>query len=387
MKKPMMFLAAVAAAMTAGAKPGAVAEGYPDWQGAVDKNHISGRHLCASDLRHKATVVVDFEADDKLADLFALAAKLVAQTGLDGLAKWDWDAKPELPRDVVVVLSSRGGAKDGAKISEALQAKDLDAALKKAVGGLACSIYTDVTFDGAPDSEGKRPFVYVMGPEGKEPAYQGTLDEKGVTEAVKAIAAEKKKAAALDWKPFFGNLPEPVSYPTYPATIAKGKPLAALEATLLRDVAGKDAGKAKEAQILYDALQQTRSDMGFRAQIEALTKSPHRAYYDVQQLMKYWPRERQRFAAEIAKINAIPQVKKLAIGYTKAMNWMDPNFTCKNATEAKKIVAELKKLKKDLAALKELKEPKLEPIKIAAMDLDSKVDMLIDTIPNRLPEK
>ena len=388
--KKMMFLAAVAAtmAMTAGAKPATVVEGYPDWQGAVDKNHISGRYLCPSDLRHKVTVIVDIDAGDKLAEQLAPVPKLVDQVGLDNLAKWEWETHPELPRNVIVVLSCHGGPKDEAKIREMLGSKELAAPVKAAIGGLACSIYSGVTFEGAPDSEGKRPFVYVMGPEGKEPLFQGTLDEKSVYGAIKAIEETKPKVAAMGWKPFFGSLPEPVSYPTYGATIAKEKPLAALTATLQRDIGGKDEAKAKEAQILFDALEQTRSDIGLRARAEIRT-APHRAYYDVQQLVKYWPRERQRFAMELAKINAVPQAKKLAAAYCDVMVWNDPAFTVRNAGEAKKIVGKLQKIKKDLAAIKDLKDvPKpLEPLKYAAMDLDSKVDMLIDTIPNRLPEK
>ena len=379
MKKTMM-LVAVLAAMTVNAKPGAVAEGYPDWQGAVDKNHIAGRYICASDLRHKVTVVVDFEVGEKLAEELSLAAKLVATTGLSGLAKWDWESKSELPREVIVVLSSRGGAKDAAKVNEVLASKELDASVKAAVGGLACSIYTDVTFEGAPDSAGKRPFVYVMGPEGKEPIYQGALDDGGVSAAMTEIGTAKSKLAGTKWLPFFGTLPEPVSYPDYAATIAKGKPLAALEAKLLKDLAGKDADKAKEAQILYDALQQTRSDLGMRARAELRT-SPHRAYYDVQTLAKYWPREKQRFATEMAKLNAVPQAKKLAVAFTKIMAWTDPKFTVRNMGDAKKIVGELKKIKKDLAPIKELKDPKFDPLRVAAMDMDSKVDMLMDTIP------
>ena len=389
--KKTMFLAAVAAAMamTAGAKPGAaVLDGYPDWQGAVDKNHISGRYLCASDLRHKVTVVVDIEAGDNLAEQLAPVTKLVSKVGLDNLAKWEWETNPELPRDVIVVLSNCGGPKDAAKIKETLESKDLSAPLKAAVGGLACSVYTGITFEGAPDSAGKRPFVYVMGPEGKEPLYSGTLDEKSSHEALKAIETTMPKVASMGWKPFFGSLPDPVSYPTYGATIAKGKSLAQLEATLLKDIAGKDEDKAKEAQILYDALEQTRSDIGLRARAEIRT-APHRAYYDVQQLAKYWPKEKQRFAMEMAKINAIPQAKKLAAAYCDVMTWINPEFTVRNAGEAKKVVGKLQKIKKDLAAIKDLKDvPKqLEPLKYAAMDLDSKVDMLIDTIPNRLPEK
>ena len=390
MKRLMMLaVGAVALAMTAGAKPGAVIDGYPAWEGAVDKNHISGRYLCPSDLRHKVTAVVELEANDALPAQLATVARLVAKTGLTGLATRNWDDDPTLPRDVIVVVSNRGGAKDAPKFEEALKAKDGDATSLKVVGSLACSIYSDVTFEGAPDSAGKRPFVYVMGVEGKEPIFSGAFDDTGVVGALQAIDNEKSKAASSGWKPFFGTLPEPVSYPTYAADIAKAKPLGALTAKLQADIAGKDEAKAKEAQILYDALEQTRSDIGLRIRMEVRT-APHRAYYDAQVLKKYWPREADRFQSELAAISKIPQVKKLAVGFCKVMAWEDPKFVCKNASDAKKIVAELKKFKKDLElmkAIKNPKDPKLEMLKAIAMGVDSKVDMLIDTIPNRLPEK
>ena len=55
--KKYLLLAGVLCAEALWAAPAGkaepVAEGYPDWQGAVDKNHIAGRYLCASDLRQR----------------------------------------------------------------------------------------------------------------------------------------------------------------------------------------------------------------------------------------------------------------------------------------------------------------------------------------------
>jgi hypothetical protein len=58
---------------------------------------------------------------------------------------------------------------------------------------------------------------------------------------------------------------------------------------------------------------------------------------------------------------------------------------CKNAGEAKKIVAELeKKIKPQLA---KMKDSKVIAVQNGALILDSQVDELIATIPSRLPEK
>ena len=70
--------------------------------------------------------------------------------------------------------------------------------------------------------------------------------------------------------------------------------------------------------------------------------------------------------------------------FCKVMVWADPAFTCKNAGEAKKIVAELNKMKKDLD---KLKKSEVIVIQNGALLMDTQVDELIATIPSRLPEK
>ena len=85
------------------------------------------------------------------------------------------------------------------------------------------------------------------------------------------------------------------------------------------------------------------------------------------------------------KMKAVPDAEKLAKIFTKVMVWADPDFVCKNASEAKKIVAELeKKVKPQLA---KMKESKVIVIQNGALLVDSQVDELIATIPSRLPEK
>ena len=395
--KKYLLLAGVLCAEALWAAPAGkaepVAEGYPDWQGLTSKAYIMGRDLCPSDLRHKAVVVIDVEPNDKLQSQFLLASRFVQMTGLSTTefgANWE---TLELPRDMIVVLSFHGTVKDRDKISEALKYKGEDVSITVGLSALrsqGCGIYDDVTFTGSPDTTGKRPYIYVMGPTGKEPLYQGALDEAAIKPASAAVRKAKKEISdwEIKWRPFFGNVDEPKFHPQLAKALEKGKnaklaPLAAVSKAILKDVESKDEEKAKEAQVLYDAINQTRSDLVMRIKMEA-TACPHRAYYDIQQLIKYWPSEKKRVETVMARMKAIPEAEPLAKMFCKVMVWADPDFTCKNAGEAKKIVAELTKMKKDLA---KLKASKTESIQNAANMMESQLDGLIMSIPGRVPEK
>ena len=388
-----MTVVALLAPMMLSAAPGKtdpVAEGYPDWQGISAKSYIMGREICPSDLRHKVTVVVEIEPGEKLQSQLVLVGKFVERTGLSRLgfgANWE---TLELPRDVIVVVSNRGGGKDKdhEAIKESLKYKGEDASVAQTLAyirSMGCSIYDDVTFTGAPDSTGKRPFVYVMGPEGKEPLCQGELNDAMVKTANGAIAKAKKEIGGweIKWRPFYGNIDEPKFFPQIAKALEKGKPLAPVEKAILKDVVAKDPEKAKEAQILYDALCQTRSDLVMRIKME-VAACPHRAYYDIQQLVKFWPAEKKRLEAAYAKLKAIPEAEKLAKMFIKLKTWGEPEFTCKNAGEAKKIVAELNKMKKDL---EKMKESKVIVVQNGALLMDIQVDELISLIPAKVPEK
>ena len=381
---PSLMLAAPAA------KTDPVAEGYPDWQGISAKSYITGREITPSDLRHKVTVVVDIQPNDKLQEQLVLVGKLVERTGLSRTefgANWE---TLELPRDVIVVVSNRGGGKDKdhEAIKEALKYKGEDQQITVAllsIRSMGCAVYDDVTFTGGPDTTGKRPFVYVMGPAGKEPLCQGELNDAMVKTANAAIAKGKKQIAGweIKWRPFYGNVDEPKFFPVLAKTLEKGKPLAPVEKAILKDVVAKDPEKAKEAQILYDALCQTRSDLVMRIKME-VAACPHRAYYDIQQLVKFWPGEKKRLEAVYAKLKSVPDAEKMAKMFMKLKTWAEPEFTCKNAGEAKKILAELNKMKKDL---EKMKESKVIVVQNGALLMDIQVDELISIIPSKVPEK
>ncbi len=185
------------------AKTDPVAEGYPDWQGLSAKSYVLGREISPSDLRHKATIVVEIQPNDKLQEQLILASKFVASTGLSTMEfGTNWETL-ELPRNATVLISNRGGGrdKDHEAIKEALKYKGEDTTVVVALSSIrsmGCSVYDDVTFTGSPDTTGKRPYVYVMGPDGKEPLCQGELNE-GMVKTVNAAIAKAKKQIAT-WK-------------------------------------------------------------------------------------------------------------------------------------------------------------------------------------------
>ena len=372
------------------AKVDPVAEGYPDWQGLSAKNYIAGRKICPSDLRHKVTVVIEVEPNEKLKDQLVAASPLACLSAVsvgEGVDFGSW----ELPRDLIVIVSCRGFAgKRRAMVQSVLMPSESDLARTQALQAyfkFGASVYDELTFTGAPDSTGKRPFVYVMGPAGKEPLCQGPLNDATINEANAAIAKGKKEIGGWDpkWRQFYGTVAEPKFNVALAKALEKGKtakvsPLAPVSKALLADVKSKDPERAKEAQILFDAIEQTRSDLLLRIQLES-APSPHCAYYDLEMLKKYWPAERKRLEASCPGLKMGSEVEAMGKMYCKLVEWSRPEFTCKNAGEAKKIVQELNKMKKTLAPLKESKTIRVQNV---ALQLDMKVDGLISDIPARV---
>lgn len=367
-----------------------VAEGYPDWQGISAKSHIMGREICPSDLRHKVTVVLEVEPGEKLQEQLILAGGLVPNLVSGFGANWE---DLELPRNQIALVSCWGGSKKEDQIKEAMKSKDKDPVTTQRLlsyRGEGCAFYDGVTFTGAPDTTGKRPYLYVMGPEGREPLFQGALTAAAVKEAQAAIRKGLKAIGEWEtkWRPFYGNISEPKFNTSLAKTLEKGKkaklcPLDPIAKALLSDVKSKDAEKAKEAQILFDAINQTRSDLVMRIKME-VGACPHRAYYDIQELLKYWPGEKKRLEVAYAKLKANPEVEPLAKMFCKLMEWSQPEFVCKNAGEAKKIVQDLNKMKK---TLEKLKESKNITIQNGALLIDLKVDELISAIPAKVAGK
>lgn len=395
MKTKMAILAALVAS-TAFAGPAdklePVADGFPDWQGLTPKNYMGGRvSVSPSDLRHKVTIVVDIEPNEKmLSQMKEIAAIFMANKAYTMRPESqleDW--KP--PRNVIGVVSHWGANHKAFEAALASAKNDPDVARLMAVfRGFGCCIFDNVTFTGAPDSTGKRPYVYVMGPSGKEPLWQGELNaaaKKGVSTAV-AKGLKEIQGWESPWRPFYGNIAEPKFHPQLTKAMEKAKtaksvPIDPIAKTILANVKSKDEEKAREAQILYDAIVQTRNDMVLRLSILA-SKTPHLAAAELPEFFKFWPGEKKNMSDVVDKIRQFPESEHLAKLYVKLKTWSDPEFTCKNAAEAKKIVAELTKSKK---ALEKLKGSKVITVQDAASLLEMKIDDLITSIPSRVAEK
>ena len=384
--KKLAFLCAACAAIELAAAPVAklepVAAGFPQWQGLVQKNYIQGREITPSDLRHRVTIVIDVDDCPALKHQLLLASRFLSLTGHVSLEGSDFDA-PNLPRNVLIVVSCHGLLKNPDALKQALKPKDNTEAGLSYFYSTQTPFYEGVSLVGGPGTEGQRPYIYVMGPTGAAPLSQGKLNDAGIKAANAAIAKAKAQIAkGPEWKPFYGTV-APEKFPAIAAAMAKGKPLGPVAVAIQKDILSKDAEKATDAQIVYDALSQTRSDLLFRIRLEARS-CPHRAYYDFQKLVKYWPSEKKKLDDVMQRIKMIPDADKLAKMFSKAMVWADPNFVCKNAGEAKKIVGELKKMK---PALAKMKESKITEVQNGATLLDIQVDELMESIPNRLPEK
>lgn len=386
-----LFTLLAGGALLAAPKLEPVAGGYPNWQGLSAKSFIAGRKIQPSDLRHKATIVVEVDAGEKVQSQLTQAAPLIALTGIGrppGFGdKWETLV---LPRSAIAVVSVYG-AKNPAAFLELLKRKTDDLVVKQAIQmatGQGCSIYEGLTFPGAPETAGKRPYVYVMGPEGTEPAFKGELNAANVKAATEIVQKLKKQVQAAGWEPFYGSVKEPKFFPQLTQAIEKGKtakqaPLASVEKAIQKEIASKDPEKAKEAQILYDALVQTRSDLAMRIKMES-GSCPHRAIYDMQRLLKYWPAEKKGLEAAVAKVKAMPDAEVLGKVFCRIMELDDPSFVCKSAADAKKIVAELNKAKKAIGKLKESKNIRVQD---GALTIDVKLDELISSIPTKVPVK
>lgn len=379
--------------LAAPGKADPVSPAYVDWQGFTPKSHIWGRELTPSDMRHKITFLLVVEANEKfhntvlaLDNLWNLAPTIVGEAV-------DW-LEEKWPRSTMVVISHVGSPKDHDKLKEQLKptekekkADNPNATLALGNARQRTSCYDNITFPGMPDTTGKLPYLIVMGPEGKEPIYHGPADAEDIKKKIGMATAKGRKMMqemSASWEPFYGTLPEDSKIRAkVAAAIAKGKPLAQLEKALLKDITSKDETTSAEAQVAYDALQQTRSDMIAKIMAEA-TSCPHIARLEMDQLFKYWPSEKKKCESVMGKLKAMPQANDLYKMLSKIQNWANPDFVPKNAGEAKKIVQELNKMKK---TLEKLKESEVVIVQNGALLLDAKVDELISTIPSAVPAK
>ena len=390
MKKDLLTAGALLVAAIAqggpAAKPDPVAAAYPDWRGVTAENLIAGRESCASDLRHKAVVVVEVESGTKLKEQLRLAAQFASRCMVRKDPSVTWD-KFRVPREKLAVVSVHGpnARQETAAIIKAAEgisaatAGAQDDIILRWLNDNGCVVGEDLTFPGAPDNGGQYPFVYVLGPDGKEPLYKGVLTAATVAAANAAVQKAAAECAAREWKPYLGTVRE-LKYPQLTKALAKGQPLDPVMKSIVKDVLLPDEAKAQEAQILFDAVQQTKIDLLLRIELEKIV-CPYRAAYDIQEVLRHWPYEKKRLEPVLKNVTAGPDAALLAQTYCRLKVWDDPDFRCKNAGEAKKIVQELGKMKKAIAPLKDSSTILIQD---GALLIDLQLDDLLATIPMRI---
>ena len=387
MRRLFLALLSAFAVACAVAAQAPVAEGFPAWKSLDERDYVWGRNIVPSDLRQKVTIVVEIAPEDEKsaqAQLLA-AASVVSQDSFADIGHSVVWSHYKMPRGVSVVVSDCGSKDSADLIRGVVKSKDKDLSKKlETFKRVKVPIYKGITFPGAPEpTEGKRPFAYVMGHSGVEPLYAGPIDAKGLAALKAAVKTAKSKLPK--WRPFYGFVEEPQHFKGLETLLdpKKPKPLASELSKLKKGIQDKNPEVSKEAQILYDAIEQTRSDLIARISMEVWS-CPYRAAYDVTELTKYWPSEKKSVARYINTIKSVPDAEKLGVMFGKIVAWADPSFECKNEAEAKKIVAELGKMKK---ALEKLKSSKNMTVQGGAMALEGEVDELMETIPSKVESK
>ena len=134
---------------------------------------------------------------------------------------------------------------------------------------------------------------------------------------------------------------------------------------------------------MYDALNQYASGLKLRIGLECHA-APARAYYDLQTLVRLFPSEKKKMQAIDQKFKQNKELGSLGKIFEKLMLWGRDDFAPKSAGEAKKIVVELQKHKKALDALANSENAQIQG---EAMLFSSQLDMLIETIPTKVPQK
>lgn len=357
--------------------PVPVAEGFPDWTGFETEIDGSGRSLTPSDLRLRYTIVVEIKGNSAgdAVNQFKSVSNL-QKFGFNPTEHVDWNFG-ERRRDVVVVYNIHG-ANDGL-----LQRLRSDNGLKKEFSQKTYSFYTDVTFKGCPDPMGTYPFVYVMPPVGTEAIFSG----KAVKDTAKKVESviKKDRAAAKygSWRNYYGFVQEVNHVKGFDAAIAGEKALVPVEANLVKMIQGKSAEAAKEAQMLYDALQQHRNELEFRAS-KSYAKSPLSAMYDIEELSRRWPAAKKDVSEYLDKASSQADAVSAYKAYEPFRKYADAGYVPKSASDASKAAAELQRAK---PVLERLKDSKNINVQNAVFTMLQMLETLPGELTSRVPQK
>lgn len=380
-----LAVAALAVASAPAAEP--VADGFLSWEGAVDGNFLSGQAITPSDLRHRTVVYVAVDDAaftgakmvefDRLAELESRAASDVS-----------WDLLDALPRDVLVVFS----VCNAKALTASAFAKRFEASSEmgeSAKGRLRTLrrrglFYKGLYPDGVEGFEAERlPHVAVYGATGTEPVYEKDGYSKRDLKEVRAAVAKAAAQLPSEWTPPLG-VREPKFYPALPGLLAKGKTAVDLQRAVKSGIKSKDAERSREAQTIYDALNQHARELRLRIAAEA-TAAPVRAYCDFQELLRLYPAEKKRLAAVDQKIRSNKAAVSLGNIFMDILRWSRDDFEPKSAGEAKKIVQRLEGYRKAIDGISAgANDAKLQG---EAALVSTRIESLISVIPAKVRQK
>ena len=378
-------LLAVASAFAAPAKD-PVAEGFLDWENVTDKHLLWGLSLTPSDLRQRTVVYVVVD-DAWLTN--AKAAELASAAGLIDVPyeSFSWDTMDFVLKQIVVVSVRNGKASDKATFAERLKApKGAEDSVRTRYQTLARTkmpFYRDLAPAGEAELAADRlPYVAVYSPDSAEPVFKAAKFDFASMKDVRKAMNDAAKKFPTDWTWPLG-VREPQHCKTLPALVAKGKTEKELQAALKPSLKSDDPEVAKEARIISDAISQYGTMLRLRIALE-YARAPARACYDASQLVKMFPSEKKKIAAIDAKLKKLPEASSLGKLMEKLMLWSRDDFAPKSVGEAKKIVAEIQKMKKTLEVLSNSQNAAVQG---EAMLISSRLDTLIDTIQAKVPAK
>ena len=399
----VLFCAATLLAAPA-VKKDPVADGFLDWDGVTAKNWLFGRQISPSDLRHRVVVYVAIDGQKLSRDMMCDLNGLIQYGQVPNEHTTQWETQ-EMPRESILMISVMNSPKTltsetFAPYLSTKDAPDNDVRTLSSYRESLLPIYKDVKVAGTGEIPAeKMPYVVIYGGVDSEDYLStkplGTWSNYSYSHKNKhfnskdpnSIGSICRKAlrtleSALAWKRPLGVM-EPKFYTKVIADFEKGKPAIGLLNTLKGGIKDKNPDKAKEAQTLFDAINQYRTELKLRIACEARS-APARAYVDYQTLIKYFPTEKKTMQSFEAKLKGSKEIGQLGKILEKLLLWDREDFQCKNAGEAKKIVAELQKMKKMLAPLAENKDAQIQG---EAMVFTSQIDALIETIPTKVVPK
>lgn len=388
MKHLSTVLCAGTLGLAAVAAPDPVAEGFVDWTGLSPKHYLFGRALTPSDLRQRTVVYVVVDDATFAGESLKTYAALASLASLPESHVTQWETQ-ELPRDRIVAFSVRHAEKGtdpktfAARFRPPKDADESEASVYTTFGRYQVPFYKDLAPVGEAElTADKLPFVAVYAAEGAEPVFAQEKYLPANLAKVREAVRKAREKLPTDWTPPLG-IREPQFFKQVPALLAKGKPASAALKVLAAGIKSKNPDQAKEAQVMYDALNQHCSDLKLRISLE-YSSAPARAYYDFQTLIRLYPSEKKKMQAIDQKLKQNKELGSLGKIFEKLMLWGRDDFVCKNAGEAKKIVQELQKYKKTLEALANSQNAQIQG---EAMLFASQLDMLIETIPMKVPQK